>query len=161
MKKIIWVFLAVVLVFTGTAGASEFRLEPHQYYIADRGRERVVLYTKVPAYFNTEEIPGVLISSVAYEWVRYMGYERSVTIVVNQRLARHLPSGWVREMRLIEPPRYSSPRDGRREPYRPYKRRTPRPYYEDEIEDIIADRTLDFFDDVVRRSLDDVFERMF
>lgn len=160
MKKFLWALMAM-LVCASTACASEYRLEPYQYYIADRGRERVVLYTKVTAYFDYEEMPGVLISSVEYEWVSHMGYERSVTIVTNQRLARHLPSGWVREMRVIEPPRYSSPRDGRREEYRPYKRRRPRPYYEDEIEDIIANRGLDFFDDVVHRSLDDLFERMF
>ena len=66
MKKFVWA-LMTVLACASTACASEYRLEPYQYYIADRGRERVVLYTKVTTYFDYEEMPGVLISSVKYE----------------------------------------------------------------------------------------------
>lgn len=163
MKKIFTVVLALVLLLAAQAAfAAEYRLESGRYYLADRGNDRVVLYTTTASYFSDLELPGVQVYEADRSFITYMSYERVVTRVNSSRLANHLPANWVRRdrHRIIEPERYGY-RDGRREPDRPYKRRKARPYYEDEIEDIVADRALDFFDDVVRRSLDNVFDKMF
>lgn len=164
MKKTLVIVLALVFLLAAqVAMATEYRLESGRYYLADRGNDRVVLYTSTTCLFSDDELPGVRVYEADKAFITYMGYERVVTRVNTSRLANHLPPHWSRQnrLRIIEPERYGGYRNGRREPHRPYKRRTARPYYEDEIEDIIADRSLDFFDDVLRRSFDDMFDRMF